>query len=536
MNSLGDPRVHGARRGGNAGTALGCTFSGRSSTYEIKRQQVTLSLLALGVILLLPIVTGVVGIPASSLIYPACILLTLLFVVQIWSWNRVSNSLFDPYTIFAIAAVLFNGSRATLEVFGSNYNGVLGPEFSEETTLRTIYLVILALWSFHVGGLLGASPTHLTPAINNERQEAESGVLLKTGWLLIIIAVVPSFMLLQEAAAVAISSGYSGLFQIEKAVSFRALPQVLSAFLVPGALFLTAGSRRAMFPRAVSMTLILAYFLVQLYIGSRSLAVASIVPYAWLWHRCIRPIPKGRSIFFAILLSTIVLPVIGKSRLSAGEDRLSPQALVRTFSTIGNPLVAIISELGGSAITIGYTTDLVPESRPYDLGASYLQGALTIFPNLFWDVHPAIARGTPETWLIQTVDPYIAERGGGLGYSFIAEAYFNGGWVGVIVICCALGFGFARLAVASSNSTDLAKMAFVATVMAFILKYVRSDCTEIFRGVVWYAFGPYAVASLWTKLGSGQFFQPRIHHLVGQNPRTGRQDLLRRLARRTGIG
>ena len=45
-------------------------------------------------------------------------------------------------------------------------------------------------------------------------------------------------------------------------------------------------------------------------------------------------------------------------------------------------------------------------------------------------MHPSVAHGQPSDWLIETVNPYLAERGLGLGFSFIAEAYMNFGKVG----------------------------------------------------------------------------------------------------------
>jgi hypothetical protein len=57
-----------------------------------------------------------------------------------------------------------------------------------------------------------------------------------------------------------------------------------------------------------------------------------------------------------------------------------------------------------------------------------------------------------------------------------------------------LGFAFAKLATSFSNTGDLAKIACTAAILAFTLKYARSDCTEIVRAVVWYAWAPYALA------------------------------------------
>lgn len=444
-------------------------------------------------LLTLPVVYSSLDVSPEYLVYPTSLAFTILFAVQICLWRQVSGSLFDPYGIFLGAAMLFNGSRAILEVFHLNYAGVLGSQFSSETTLRTVYLVTLGLWSFHLGGLV-AAPKGRPPRLKvGGIRAADCNSLRTVGWFLIAIAIVPSFILLQQATAVVLSSGYFALFQREAGTSVNALPQVLAAFLVPGTLLVTAASKGRRFQLGITAGLVGIYALTQLFLGSRALVAASLVPYVWLWHRCIKPLPKIPIMIGGCVLVFILMPLVGASRGFTGDDRVSPTALLQTLYSMDNPAVSIISEMGSTAITIGYTVDLVPESRPYDYGASYAWGLLTLVPNFFWDVHPAIAHGSPNTWLAQTVDSNTANRGGGFGYSFLAEAYLNAGWIGVILASAILGFAFAKLAAAVSISADPAKLAFAAVILAVSLKYVRSDCYEIVRAIVWYALCPYAL-------------------------------------------
>jgi len=465
----------------------------RGSLKNTKTPVLIFTSAVLVLLLLAPLAYSAYNLSADSLIYPTSVMLTILFSVQIWSWHRVSHSLFDPYIIFAIAAMLFNGSRGVLETFGLNYADVIGPQFADQTTLTTLYLVTLALWSYHLGGVLGASGRRPIKVIRGEMRAANQDHLRVLGWLMLGIAAVPTFILLRQAITVVMSSGYFALFQREEPTSLNALPRVVATFLVPGAIMVAAASKGKRLQLSMTAGLIGLYALVQLFLGARSLASASIVPYLWVWHRCIKPISMIPTIIGLVLLVSI-LPLVRVSRSFVGEDRLSSRAWMQAFSSIDNPLVSAVSEMGGTATTVAYTVELVPESRPYDYGTSYEFGLLTLLPNLFWDLHPTIAHA-PGNWLMQTVDPYQAVRGGGVGYSFIAEAYLNAGWVGVILVSGMLGFAFAKLATSFSSTGDLAKIACTAAILAFTLKYARSDCTEVVRGVVWYALGPYALTT-----------------------------------------
>lgn len=147
--------------------------------------------------------------------------------------------------------------------------------------------------------------------------------------------------------------------------------------------------------------------------------------------------------------------------------------------------------MGGSMQTVTYTIELVPGTRAYDMGDSYYYAALTAVPNLFWRVNPGVARGLLSDWLIREVDPYTASVGGGLGYSFIAEAYLNFGWWGVPLVLGLIGLLFGGLVLWAGRSGDIARLATVASFASFFLFFARGEAALVVRGLVWYAILPY---------------------------------------------
>ena len=87
----------------------------------------------------------------SSLIYPLCCLIVAHSVWSLWSWARITHSWFDCYSLFLIAATLFNAGQACLEVFGLNQGDMLDGQFSHATLVRTLFLVLLGLAAMHLG-------------------------------------------------------------------------------------------------------------------------------------------------------------------------------------------------------------------------------------------------------------------------------------------------------------------------------------------------------------------------------------------------
>lgn len=152
-----------------------------------------------------------------------------------------------------------------------------------------------------------------------------------------------------------------------------------------------------------------------------------------------------------------------------------------------------IQEMGGSMGTIAHTIELIPSVRPFAWGSTYGFAATGIIPNLFWQLHPAVEYGSLGHWLTTTVDPYLFYLGGGLGYSFIAEAYANFGWIGTPFAFGLIGFFIARLSNWPYGKQDHAKVAVVAVCIANMLFWVRGDVSSVFRPLFYSAIIPYMV-------------------------------------------
>jgi len=440
----------------------------------------------------------------------------------------LTGSLFDPYVLFLIAAILFNGGQAFLEIFQLNQagslkanlsvtqGGILESQYPPKTILETLFLVTLGLTAFHTGGLFSAFLSNVGLQVKEVKTNRANAVskakgLRLVGWCLLAISFIPTFLLLNQRTAVVLSSGYGALYQQDVATGINAGPATLASFIIPASLFLLAGSKGYRLNIAVSSAILLLYSSIMFFLGFRAWAVMPIIAYAWVYHRCIRPIPGMILLGVGGILLVVLFPLIRAVRHISGKERLSLDVLLQAYLSIDNPAVAIISEMGGSMRTVADTLSLVPNIRDFDMGQSYFYSALTLIPNLFWKIHPSIAHGAPSEWLTTTVAPETAQAGGGLGFSFIAEAYLNFGWLGAPLALIIMGFLLAKLVFWAGKPGDPAKIATVASFTSFVLLYARGDSTLIFRPFVWYALIPYlGVYSLILVM------RPKVHMMSGR--------------------
>ncbi len=392
-----------------------------------------------------------------------------------------------------------------MDIFGLNKLGIeagilygsrVVERFSPATILEAVFLVTLGIMAFHTGGLL-SMPLALKRMPLNLKREAKleekpamltAKALRIVGWGLLAISIVPAFWFLRDSLAVVSSYSYMGLFRADLGPAYVT---ILSSAIGPAAIFLLAGSKSFRFNIALSGIVVLTYSSTLLLVGNRHAPVMLLIAYAWVYHRCIRPIPKVLLLSVGSLILLVVNPVVAVFRIGSGSERFSLNSLLDAFSSIDNPIVASISEMGFSMVTVAYTIDLVPGYRDFDMGVSYLYALFSVIPSLFWAHHPTAVHGTLDDWLIYTVDPLQSSAGNSYGFSFIAEAYLNFGWLGAPFVLGAIGFFLGWFVLWVDNSADLAKIAMAGSFTAFLLLFARGESNEVIRFLVWYSLIPY---------------------------------------------
>jgi oligosaccharide repeat unit polymerase len=436
------------------------------------------------------------GIPpsvnASSVLFSMCI------GWMLYSWAQVAGTIATPYWLFVFVAALFNGGHSLLEVFGLNPNGVMESRFSIATTSSTIMYSTLSMMLLHVGALWRASrQPALAPAPEPEGQE---NAVVRLGLVLILIAAVPMFLQLREDFGDVLSVGYFGLYQRVMKTNLDAWQSILAQFLLPGVFLLTAASRQRPGMRRLSLVIIAIYVLSYMFLGYRSAAGAAIAAYGWIWHTRVAKLPLYPSLAAGFVFVFLVFPMIRLHRTAVGEDRLSWSGFVNTLEDYDNPATASLTEMGSTMSTIAYTMDLVPSDREFEYGQSYLFAALTVLPNVFGTaLHPAIEHGTASSWLVRTISYDTAAAGGGMGYSFIAEAYLNFGWAGPPLVMILMGFGFASVECFAARSASPAAAALMGVVTVFGLIYARAEMSNVVRPIIWCGFVPLGVLAMFVK-------------------------------------
>jgi oligosaccharide repeat unit polymerase len=423
-----------------------------------------------------------------------------LLVATVWylvSWRLAAKELFDVYPLFLCSATVFNGGQAILQVLGLNPIGILDGKFSNYLVAQALALVLISLMFMHAGALIGLSRSGRARSQTTWCEQSRREVR-QVGLALVVFSAIPAALTIATDLSAVTTAGYFTLYQQEKATGIAGASRVIASLLPGALLFLLAGATGTRLSRRIPAFMIAAYAAAYMFMGFRGTAFVITAAALWLWDRAVKPIPRSL-LAGALVAATALLPVVGLVRNLSDENRFAQDTLQTAWKSVDSPLAATVSEMGGSLLTVVYTVDLVPSRWPYEYGSTYLYAALTIVPNFFWDIHPSVAHSSSAR-LIWEVSPATAQKGGGIGFSYISEAFLNFGWLGTPVAVFLLGYGFGRLTTWLKDRHDPARLATAAAALIPLLMYARSESGNIVRPVIWCAILPYLVVAILRRL------------------------------------
>lgn len=228
--------------------------------------------------------------------------------------------------------------------------------------------------------------------------------------------------------------------------------------VVPSAAVLLVVGARARIEKMFAYGFVAVLVLAVLFLGYRSSVMFPGLIGAILWVKLGRKIPLP-VVVVALLAVLIAIPTVSYLRAQGAYQDLSEKHLEKSLERAEDSK-EILLELGGVSTVVAYVVKTVPSEWPYRLGQSYWLALTNAIPNVglqmeFSGREEFLSKGVadkkalsvmlPADWYTYIVDRWMFDRGGGTGFSTIAEAYLNFGVVGVMGFFYAVGFMLARL-------------------------------------------------------------------------------------------
>lgn len=415
-------------------------------------------------------------------------LLSGLAVVQLgmlawilFSWRLVSGTILNPFGLFLLATGAFHCSVSFLIIAGQQDSMALVGELSTLTLCRTLLAVTISLGMLYLGALAASSQSKEAFA---EIQKDRS-FLTPTGLFFLALSapgIGASFAVMLDAVG---TGGYIALFQDSARVgAVNTLLGLSESFFLVGAMMLIVG--RNHIGRVLGLVVVVIRSAVFLYLGYRAYALLPLVAVVWLVHTTNHRLPLKTVGVAGLLTLFVVGPLVRGVRDTVGLDRWSISNIIETWRSLENPFTALLSDMGSSVLTVAYTLELVPATRPFELGLGYLRALSNAIPVFDW----TSSYGYASSWLAWAIKPEWASGGFGFGYSFIAESFLNFGWLGVVIMSLAIGFAIVKMS--EWVRANPLRAVVVAVFLPSLLFFSRGESIDLIRPLLWQALLPCA--------------------------------------------
>ena len=394
-----------------------------------------------------------------------------LLVLHSYAWfNQGASDLSMAY-VFFLMVFLFNLGKATLFMF---FRDVPEPFF----TFFNYYdlQIIVRAFEYSYCGFFVLSTAMLlsykkVDTVQIEPTDAQWAAAKFTGLLFAAVSVPAAMMDLKDQVIAVLTGGYFALFSQEQSYGAAGIVKVLGFFMLPSLYILTIAFKKN---KAIVYSIFIfcmLYALIRLAMGSRLASLIPVIVLLSLWDGTFKHVNRKMIYSLAAFAFAVVFPALALLRTGQSLDAHGESA---------SAMFHILKEMSDSISPLIWVMQRVPWEMDFIYGHSFLLAVSTAIPNLFWDVHPAKA-GSLALWLVNEVNPWIAERGGGYGFSIFAEMYLNFYWLGMPVLFL-LGIFINKLATVRRNPINTA---FCFACFLGIMLWPRGELVAVARFILW---------------------------------------------------
>lgn len=375
--------------------------------------------------------------------------LTVIYVF--YTWYKITDQLFTPYTIFMLFFFLFNYGQPLMWAFGIHFPNEIGvtPIYSGHVVatnfdiINTQSLVLISAWMLHLGALLSIrnkrkimSESLITKNRKVEQNTEKTLKLIFVVSLLIAIPAVPiTLWTTFEDLKVAMNYGYRALYFSEYARTGASIEVFFNLWFFPSLIGLLIGSKYN------TKVTVAVYFIMALFIllnvaaGERHIWIYKIFILIWLSHVVNKRL-LIRNVFVYILIAIVSIYLLD-AIVSLRNSGITFSKVMESLSFKNSSILKVIFEMGGSMNTTLYIQNYGEDF--WENGNTYLIAIIGLVSNRILDYF-SIEYGV--------LSRYLSEYLGinyGPGFSIVAEALINYGQIFSPLFMIVIGFIIGKL-------------------------------------------------------------------------------------------
>lgn len=420
---------------------------------------------------------------------------TAVFVILLFSWIIDTGQIVNYFSILIVLIYLYTLGQYLLYYFNINIKFQYNIEniYEPKQINRAVLYVLINTIILHLSTIIFTNQRKKFKSeyvSSSEEQNAfltASIILVNLSFVCKLIVLLFKIRLnLRYGYSVALGTSYNGAGPFSHIINFGAtlfLPSIFAALVA------TKNKKYNFIFWIYYAIFVIAYFLS----GSRFEAVISIAGLVLLYHFYYHKITIKQFILIGIIGVCVLFlcSLFNSIRIitNYGQTTDFAEIFSRSIQSTKNNnfLFDVIATTGFQILSVTNVLIHCPSSQPFSYGLYYLGGLIRIIPNIF---------GGHNILITESIDgiftPYLT-RTYGMGSSFIAEAYYNFGYFGFIVM---IFYGYLIAFVCSKmnnirkgQTKNIILIYFVFYMAAETLFWVRSDARMLLREIVFYYIG-----------------------------------------------
>lgn len=361
----------------------------------------------------------------------------------------------------------------------SDIEGILAGKIPDDIIIHASFIAVISMLTLHAG-FFSVKPCHIS--LNPRKENGENKALIIAGWIILAIAIIPTIKYMIALLQMQLVYGYLGRRMMEEDDSYLEMLGVARWQILLANLFLPAiyalligykGKGKSIFVYA----LLAIYMVLYLLTGSRFTVLKAVVAVVLIHSIWVNPFKKYsiKKILVAGLLVALVFSLGSKIR-GYTEENMNIEEATEGFAFSG-----ILVESGITFTTISNVIYCCPDKVDFFYGKSILGGILQCLPEFmrfgFFDHNVLSVSATFSPLYYGTGTEH------GYGSSFIAEAYYNFGYLMFIFIfILGLILGRINFSLVKAYNKNRAFIFFILVSISSELVYgVRNDLSSILR-------------------------------------------------------
>ncbi len=436
---------------------------------------------------------GLLNIEENALSAALGLFAQILTLTYYFSWGKITGNYLNLFGMFLVSFVLFCLGQVIIYSYGvrtfagANMFTRLPVQLINSSAIYTL----ICLAAFFSGALLVIDSPKKPVAI--EEEECNLAAFRKVGKLLLVFSAIPFLYSRTTTLLAARSIGYEALYNYSNYGSSRVFKIIegLSSLFTVGLIMLLVGYKHDKNKRNLITLFLSISAVITLMMGERTGAASMLLVVYWYRSFCLpTKKDKKKNLLGIILVSVLLLlafPAIQRLRHEGIANVVQISQIVARNGIVES-LISSIASVGFSVFPLAKTMEIVPLYENYRYGITYLMALTTVFPNLFFEIHPAQKYSALASWLMKSLNMTY-----GPGYSMPAEAYINFGWFPLPIMLLA-GYLIARLLYITKDNRNDPFRVFVAMMFFFMnITLPRREFLGVVRDIAYYIIPAYLV-------------------------------------------